>query len=136
MKIRRVFAALVAMPLVLIASAVPAGAAVPKRAPEYTIACNDGSGKQASVWQRSPEGPYNLAAKNPCRAWLVFGDCCSTYALASGAHFNWTKRVVAHVEHLSLTACPYGGNPSNMDLIYRYDRVRPSPVSGCPSPTW
>ena len=139
MNFRRAIAALLVVPASLVALAVPAGAAVPKRAPEYTIACNDGSGKHASVWQRWPGSPYRLAAENPCRDWLVFGDCCGNYALAPGAHFNWAKHVVEHVEHvehLSLSGCPYGGNPSDMDLIYRYDRVRPSPVVGCPSRTW
>ena len=81
----------------LVALAVPAGAAVPKRPADQTFPCNDGSGKAAQVWQWSG----HLAAKNPCSTeWLfvTYGSQFynsafdSAMGLAPGAHFNWDRK--------------------------------------------
>jgi hypothetical protein len=89
---RRPLAALLLSAATVAALAVPAGADVPKTAPELTVPCNDGTGHSAALWMGR-----HFAAKNPCHAgYLVIeytysqGSQSKGEALnvAPGAHFN------------------------------------------------
>jgi hypothetical protein len=88
--VKKPLAALALAAAAIAALAVPAGAAVPNRPANDTIAC----GKHAaSVWWDAG----HIAAKNPCSQWLVLqveymppdaAQWTGNVSVAPGAHFN------------------------------------------------
>ncbi|MHB8736918.1 MAG: hypothetical protein ACYC6M_16565 [Terriglobales bacterium] len=89
----------VALPL---AGLSPAGAAVPKTKPTFTVPC----GKKTAKWWNDPDpraadAPVyirHFAAMNPCKQWLSYsyysesassGGGNWTYYLRPGGQFNW-----------------------------------------------
>jgi hypothetical protein len=89
---RRPLIALVMSAATVVTLAVPAGAAVPKTAPDATVPCPAPAQGVARVWYSHG----HLAAKNPCSQWFVFwGEVVGPppihpthYNVAPGAHFN------------------------------------------------